>query len=592
MQKDLNLSFERTENSKFATALFKTRSELITYQVKMLTNNRIKYILPASVQQMDGNIKIYYDITDKLSLKEFKGKYRLSVNQFLGLLNSLVNIDDEIDEFQLINSGILFDPEWVFIDGDGSNVEYIYIPNAEDPCGTEEIRNFIIKLVREGYVDGSAQMLVSNLYILLRDEDMSLRDLKDLIYRFEGKNPLNRLNFKGEGNTVDDQKEVYAENEISAEKDKTNINRSQINKPLIKPSLNSKPQISALENKISREKEIIKNKKEEKTYKPQEEKKNTLPYTITGAVNVIIIAGIYKLYTMGVLSTAEGTADITKIGALIIAVLAIDAIVIKNILVKGKNEGKTPKVKKEKGDGKIKLPKAEKKLENIETPDRGNIQHKYEDKQPEIKKPEIPVYFNKAAKLPEPEKIKKPVSPPELFNKNSAAILPELENVVKEKNIPEYMSAEKINKDSDAAAYGEKPENVFTEDITNENTILMTEMSGIEYDETVLMAANNPIGYIERIEGNDIKDKYVIKKDKVIIGRLRSQVDMTVLNPKVGKIHAEIEHREGKFYIKDLKSKNGVYMLNSTERIKDEAELHDGDEFRLADSKFRIHFIK
>lgn len=549
MKDNLKLYIEKTDNSKYAAAAFESYDRLINYQVKMLINNKIRYLLPAAMQQRDGRVYMYYDITNKISLSDYAKKERFNNRQFLGILNTIIKIDNETDEFKLINSGLVFDPDYVYVDLNGNNCEYIYIPNAAEPNDAGEIRDFLMEILRNGYIGADAQELVVNLYNLLQNPDMSIRDIKDLIYRFEDREK--RFNFAG-FNFQASEKEETGEAEEPQKIFPTGKNISL--KPSLKPKAEKKP----------------KPEKSKKAAKEKKEEKSTLPITLTAAGNALVLAGIYKIYTMGILSTEAGV-DFTKPGVLILAVAVIDVIIVKELFFGDKNKEEKPKKEK-----KVKAEKAEKEKK---------------EKQPKAKKSPLA----KGEILQKPEFISKSeirnaeISHEREGLRQGAAVLPE---PYKKPEIP--VEAERDIRDVSEPNFTEKilPENNL--EFTADKTLLMRADDEIGNDETVLMINNEPKGYIERVEDGVVVDKYVIKKDKVIIGRLRSQVDMTVLNPKVGKIHAEISFKEGSFYIKDLSSKNGTYSGGKNERLKPEEDciLEDGDKFRLADSSFCIHLIK
>ena len=87
---------------------------------------------------------------------------------------------------------------------------------------------------------------------------------------------------------------------------------------------------------------------------------------------------------------------------------------------------------------------------------------------------------------------------------------------------------------------------------------------------------------------NDQLNKIMLNKPSTLIGRLKGQVDFTVMNPRVGKIHAEFLNQEGRIYVKDLNSKNGTYINGDAQRIDSSVPypLNDQDRVRLADSEF------
>lgn len=587
MGRNHNIFIEETENSKFAVIEFESLSQLIHYQVQMITNNDIRFLLKCSIQQMNGMIRLYYDITKRMSLREYRDKFGFSSEKFTEIIKSLVEVDTEIDEYQLVNSGILFDPQWTFVDKNGENVKYIYIPDAKEEKDASDIKRFIANMLQNGYANTNDQLLTANLFMLVQDSNSSLRDLRDLIYKMEGRDNIPSLRRKPVSNSdFSSDAGIDYNQEINKEAFNERMNKPSVpdkgsfaKKPSV-PAINSiKPKNSKFsfggKNKKSSaaEKEAVTTTESANivTDKPEIEQKSTLPRTLFILGNVVAVAIIIKLYMSGIFNMDNGALDITKLGALAVAVIAIDAIAVKNLfLSKGEpkpKKEKTPKVKK------VKEPKVKKEKPNVFN----------------APKAEIPVSTAKEMPVKEEPVIeRKPIPDMNAFNIQEKR--PEI-NMVNEKPVSPIVPS---IKEFEIPKQNEKPL-ISGNDIESEETVLMSgfDASDVFGDETVLMEDNSPKGFIERIENGEVADKYVIKKDRIIIGRLRSQVDMIDLNTKVSKLHAEINFKDNKFYIKDLGSKNGTYLNNSDERIEKgkDIEIKDNEKFKLADSDYCIHFL-
>lgn len=601
MNKNILLHTEKTETSQFVVAQFDSFEQLINYQVKMLTNNKIKYLLRATLQQMNNEINIYYDVSGKVSLREYKNSALLTDTQFLGIIKSVINADDEIEEFQLVNSGIVLSDEWAYVDIDGNNIEFVYVPNAGEPNDAGEVREFLLEIIKGNYVENTNQAFLSAAYALLSDANMSIIDLKELVYKFENgyeKKSMQKNTQEdfGAGRTENANREDYAK-EISMATKKTV--KSMVPS---KPSFMSKSETAKSKINIPKSKNIpsavsLKTTEKFKAKRGNDmagdmaemhdesiEKKSTLPVTLFVVGNIFVTAIVYKIYTMGLFVAENGGFDPAKLGVVALAWIAVDVIAAKNIFF-GKAE-KTEKAKKEKV----------KKEKKVKTPKEKAVEPRTAVEVPNAK-PETPKVF-KPSKKSEPPKaftVPKSVEAAEAFETPKPVEIPKTAEKQKPVEAPKPVEVSKLSETHTPDDLAEVIRVDNEQEIYHDKTVLMenSDFEDIGYDETVLMVNSAPLGYIERLENNVVEDKYIIKKDRIIIGRLRSQVDMTVLNPKVGKIHAEISHTDGKFYIRDICSKNGTYMGNSHDRIKTdcEYELKDGDRFKLADSEFQIHIV-
>lgn len=67
------------------------------------------------------------------------------------------------------------------------------------------------------------------------------------------------------------------------------------------------------------------------------------------------------------------------------------------------------------------------------------------------------------------------------------------------------------------------------------------------------------------------------------IGRSR-EADIPLLDDKVSRVHCGIRLSEGEFYLKDLKSRNGVFV--NGQRVEDTAKLKVGDRIQIGSTVF------
>jgi len=80
-------------------------------------------------------------------------------------------------------------------------------------------------------------------------------------------------------------------------------------------------------------------------------------------------------------------------------------------------------------------------------------------------------------------------------------------------------------------------------------------------------------------EGPGAGAKWLIDKEVIVIGR-EDDCDVVIPERRVSRHHAEIRWRDGQYYLRDLRSKNGTY-LNGREVIEP-VPLQDGDEIQIA----------
>jgi FHA domain-containing protein/zinc ribbon protein len=115
----------------------------------------------------------------------------------------------------------------------------------------------------------------------------------------------------------------------------------------------------------------------------------------------------------------------------------------------------------------------------------------------------------------------------------------------------------------------------------------------IEVEEEAAVEAGPPESELESGQallvvqrGPNAGSKFLIDKDLTTVGR-HPESDIFLDDVTVSRRHAEIERRDGAFFIRDVGSLNGTYV--NRQRV-DRAELANGDEVQIG--KFKLTFYR
>jgi hypothetical protein len=81
--------------------------------------------------------------------------------------------------------------------------------------------------------------------------------------------------------------------------------------------------------------------------------------------------------------------------------------------------------------------------------------------------------------------------------------------------------------------------------------------------------------------------RFVVNKDRFIIGRGKQSSDLTIKDPNVSRQHAMVEFLNGQYYMVDMGSTNGVEY--NSERIARKA-IAEGDLYRICDHEVRFSY--
>jgi len=81
------------------------------------------------------------------------------------------------------------------------------------------------------------------------------------------------------------------------------------------------------------------------------------------------------------------------------------------------------------------------------------------------------------------------------------------------------------------------------------------------------------------VEGAERGRRWPLERERYVIGR-ESDSDIVVADRRISRQHAEIVWRDGRYFVRDLGSKNGTYL--NQERLEAVRLLKDGDELHVA----------
>jgi neural Wiskott-Aldrich syndrome protein len=82
-------------------------------------------------------------------------------------------------------------------------------------------------------------------------------------------------------------------------------------------------------------------------------------------------------------------------------------------------------------------------------------------------------------------------------------------------------------------------------------------------------------------------ERFLVNKDRFIIGRGKQSSDLTIKDPNVSRQHAMVEFLGGQYYMVDMGSTNGVEY--NGQRIARKA-IVEGDAFRICDHEVRFSY--
>ncbi|WP_066497509.1 DUF6382 domain-containing protein [Abyssisolibacter fermentans] len=259
--------------------------DIINYQVEMIGENLELGIIPINVMAENNIVKLYYDTSDKISLCEYLKVQKLSKNEKIEMLQSVIRTIKNSKNYLLYENSFILDLNYIYIEQNSSKVQVMYLPIKLDFNINQNIRSLINEVVG---VD-TGEIDISYVDLLKQLELLKIKSAKiELTNTYEIKNKIKRSN------------KVYK-------------------KPESKNNKSNKP------DKVKKKdaQSIVKRKK---NYSITKQKKNLIIFGLTQLVLIIIITIILKF---------ANNVDSTTYAGILILVIAVDFLILKR-LVKSK----------------------------------------------------------------------------------------------------------------------------------------------------------------------------------------------------------------------------------------------------------------
>ncbi|WP_222429886.1 DUF6382 domain-containing protein [Paenibacillus cremeus] len=89
------------------------------------------------------DIQIYYNVKSKISLSQAVNRQKMSKDQFINLILGCVHAFKEVDEYQLVNKGVLLDIDLIFVKPGSFEPSFIYLPIYAHDEGITKLKEFI-----------------------------------------------------------------------------------------------------------------------------------------------------------------------------------------------------------------------------------------------------------------------------------------------------------------------------------------------------------------------------------------------------------------------------------------------------------------
>ena len=139
--------YERDSYVSKLAIIMDVSEKLSDYQIEMVANNRIKYVLPFDAIRKDDKIKLCYNITSKIALNRFIDRNRLSGHDFIKLLSGIAKAILDCGNYLLSGKCFIMDGNFIYVNPATLDIAMVYVPVASSVDAAAKLKELAVDLV-------------------------------------------------------------------------------------------------------------------------------------------------------------------------------------------------------------------------------------------------------------------------------------------------------------------------------------------------------------------------------------------------------------------------------------------------------------
>ncbi len=156
---------------------------VIQYQVEMITNNNVPGLLPVEVRRKDNEVSIYCNIDGYVSLGAFLQQARLGKNDFLRLVDQIINTLVESQKFFLNQESFVLRDRYIYVKPDTKAIALLYLPTDVEQDSELALKDLVISLIAHLPGVDARDAQIGEFLNYLKKERVTLAELQRYLKR-------------------------------------------------------------------------------------------------------------------------------------------------------------------------------------------------------------------------------------------------------------------------------------------------------------------------------------------------------------------------------------------------------------------------
>ncbi|SCY84369.1 DUF6382 domain-containing protein [Alkaliphilus peptidifermentans] len=146
IKEKFQINYETNSNGSYLVLKMLAAEKVIRHQIEILSSNEYSKILPVNLNQKDGSLYIFYNITSRQKLSQILERRKLKKLEFIDILIGICRTVTQSSNYLLFYSNFLIHEEYIYVNPSDLDISLVYMPFEVDK---ESFNSDFIKLVNK-----------------------------------------------------------------------------------------------------------------------------------------------------------------------------------------------------------------------------------------------------------------------------------------------------------------------------------------------------------------------------------------------------------------------------------------------------------
>ena len=147
------------------------------YKSKMILNNKIKGIVPMTLEYVNNERELHYDVTSKTAIKDMFTVHSASAKDLRQLVGDMKRLSDELAEYLIGMECVILDLDFIFFNRITKKYEFCLLPFFENDM-YDGIRNIYEKMLELiDYDDKDGVVMAYEIQQITNNKDFTVADI-------------------------------------------------------------------------------------------------------------------------------------------------------------------------------------------------------------------------------------------------------------------------------------------------------------------------------------------------------------------------------------------------------------------------------